>query len=239
MGVYSDLLAGAATIDMGGADGLSIGRHRALKAAIEALKDRQGDLDYPSGFDAINEVQSIAIYSGTVSGGTFTLTFNLKGIAAFTTAAIAHDANAATIIAAIDTASPASVGDGHIVCTGGPLTTTPLTVTYSGATVAGKNHGALTIDGTSLTGGGSAGAVTTTTEGQTKRTPWAALKLAGVIAGTPPVQGTSDTVTAATTPTTNPHYPDQDLIRALAHEAAVQDEIAGVETEILKAAKLA
>lgn len=238
MGVFSDLLAGMNTVDMGGADGLSIGRNRALKAGIEALKERQGDLDYPSGFDATDEVQSIAVYSGTVSGGTFTLAFVLADGSTFTTAAIAHSANAATIEAAIDTASPAAIGDGDIAVTGGPLTTTPLTLTYSGASVAGANHGEVVIDGALLTGGGTAGDESVTTEGQTKRTPWAALKVSGVIAGTPPTQGTSAAVTAATTPATNPYYPDQDLIRALAYEAAVDDNNADVETAILAAAKL-
>ena len=203
-----------------------------------------------------NEVQSVAIYNGTVSGGTFTLSFTLSTTESFTTAAIAHNANAATIQTAINTAA-ASVGgwtDGDIAITGGPLTTTPVTVTYSGQTVSKMNQSPLTINGASLTGGGTVGAVTTTTQGggtvgspgaatstingQSKRTAWAILKSIGVIAGNPPAQGTSAAVSGATTPDTNPHYPDQELIKALAEEAAIADDNIDVKTEILRAARL-
>ncbi len=117
----------------------------------------------------VDEVQSIAIYVGTVSGGDFTLTISLYGESPFTTAAIAYDAVAATIEAAIDTAAgiaaiPGFVA-GDIAVTGGPLTTTPVVLTFSGTSVDGANHGLTTIDGTGLTGGGSAGAITTTTNG--------------------------------------------------------------------------
>lgn len=82
------------------------------------------------------------------------------------------------------------------------------------------------------------GATSTTTHGQTKRTAWAILNLAGIISGTPPVHGTSAAVTAATNRHNNPYYPDQDTIRALAEEAAVLDANGDVKTEILKAVGL-
>ena len=132
----------------------------------------------------VNEAESIAVYGGTVDGGTFTLQFNLAGGVTFTTAGIAHNANAAIVQTAIDTASPVGIGDGHIVVAGGPLTTTPMTFTFSGASVAGANHGAIVVDGTSLTGGGSAGAVSQTTAGQAGRAAWEALQMAGIIGGT-------------------------------------------------------
>jgi len=243
LGIYSDLIAGAKSIDFGGADGISHGAQRAVASGIAALQARQGgDVDYPSGYAAVNEVQSIAIYSGTVSGGNFTLTVTLKDVPAFTTANIAHSANAATIEAAIDTAAAAASVPGFVASdisiSGGPLTTTPLTITYDGASVAGKNHAEIIINGAGLTGGGTAGDESVTTEGQTTRSALAVLFALGVLAGAPPVQDESGTVTAGTVNATNPAYPGEDVIRALAAEAAVQDRVAALETNIILAAGL-
>lgn len=116
-----------------------------------------------------NEVQSIAVYSGTVSGGTFTLTITFDNKETFTTAAIAYNANAATIETAIDVAATAAgITDwvnGDISVSGGDLTSAPVVLTFDGTSVAANNHSLTTIDGTLLTGGGSAGAVSTTTQG--------------------------------------------------------------------------
>lgn len=174
----------------------------------------------PAAYAAKNEVNNIAVYSGTVSGGTFTLTFLLRNGVTFTTAAIAFDAVAATIQTAIDTASPASVGDGHIVITGGPMTTTPLVITYSGASVAGQNHAQVTADGASLTGGGTMGAITTSVDGQTARNARAVLLNLGVVAdATPPAQG------ALTAPTKGANLLGVApwVIRELAQEVAFED----------------
>jgi hypothetical protein len=123
----------------------------------------------------IDEVQSIAAHVATVSGGTFALTINLT-LGTFTTAGIAYNANAATIETAIDVAATAAgiVGwtNGDISVAGGDLVTTPVTLTYDGASVASLNQGAVTIDGALLTGGGSAGAVTTTTAGNSPIASW-------------------------------------------------------------------
>lgn len=174
----------------------------------------------PAAYAVKDEVQSIAIYDGTVSGGDFTLTITLRNGATFTTAAIAFDANAATIEAAIDTASPASVGDGDIAVTGGPLTTDPVVLTFSGASVAGNNHALTTIDGTGLTGGGTAGEITATTEGQTVRNARAVLYNLGVIAdATPPAQG----LTTAPTKGDNLLGVPPWVVRELAQEVAFED----------------
>lgn len=236
MGIYTDFLNSATTIDI---ESPRVGSDKAIYRSIQALRDVQGDHDYPAAFDAIDEVQVIAIYSGTVSGGTFTLTFVLADGTTFTTAAIAHNANAATIEGAIDTAAAAASVPGFvagdIAVTGGPLTTTPLTFTYSGASVAGANHGEVVINGASLTGGGTAGDESVTTEGQTKRTAWAILNACGAITGTIPVQGEAPTdISAATNRENNAYLPDQHTLRALAHAAAVEDGNADVETEILR-----
>ena len=243
MGIYTDFLANATTVDTGGDDGISIGVDKVVTKAIESLQAMQGDRDYPAAYDAIDEVQSIAVYSGTVSGGTFTLTISLFGLDPFTTAAIAFDADAATIEAAIDTAAAAaSVPNfvaGDIAVTGGDLGSAPVVLTYSGDSVAGANHDEVVIDGTSLTGGGTAGDESVTTEGQSKRTSWAILNACGAIGGTIPVQGdTPDAITAATNRENNSLLPDQNTLRALAHAAAVEDGNAEVETEILRVLSL-
>jgi hypothetical protein len=71
---------------------------------------------------SVNEVQTLT-KSGTISGGTWTLT--TLGV---TTANIAWDATAAQVKAAIDTAIPGN----SITVAGGPIATTAFTVTYGG-----------------------------------------------------------------------------------------------------------
>jgi len=207
---------------------------------------------------AVDSVHTIPVYTGTVSGGTFTLTISLPGLAPITTAAIAYDANAATIEAAIDTAvtaagtvtgwtngditvaltgdltaNPAtltfdgtSVDDqtvpvttidgtsltgggsattivlttpghapvsgwsaGDISVAGGDLTTAPVTLTFDGTSVDELNHGLVVVNGSSLTGGGSAGAVTKTTAGQRARLGYGVLNTLGILTGTFPAEG--------------------------------------------------
>lgn len=91
------------------------------------------------------EVQTLT-KAGTISGGTFTLTFGGE-----TTAAIAHDANAAAVAAALNALS--TVFDaGGVTVTGGPFTgSTPFTVTFGD----GGNRAALTATTTELTGAGA------------------------------------------------------------------------------------
>lgn len=103
-----------------------------------------------------NEVQSVSVTNAT--GGTFTLTF-----AGQTTAPIAHNANAATVEAALEALSNLAPAD--VACAGGALGAAPVTVTFGGAYEA-ENVAQMTADGSSLTGGGSqAVAVTTPTSG--------------------------------------------------------------------------
>ncbi len=104
---------------------------------------------------AVNEVQLLT-KTGTISGGSYTITLDGK-----TTGAIAYDATAATTQAALD--ALANVETADIVVTGGPIGTGNVTFTFSGTNYAGRNAGALSIT-SSLTGGGSA-AFSTSTEG--------------------------------------------------------------------------
>lgn len=88
------------------------------------------------------EVQTLT-ESGTISGGTYTLTFDGE-----TTAAIAFDATAATVQAALEALD--TVGEDNIVVTGGPVHTTPLTITFQGELSGDRSQ--ITANVGSLTG---------------------------------------------------------------------------------------
>lgn len=234
MGVLADLLANASTVDT------SLPREasdRVFVRKINAILDRLGDPAYPTGLDtATNEVQTIAAMGGSPSAGTYTLTFTLFDGTTFTTAAIAYNANAATIQTAISVAAAPKVpgwATGHIAVTGGPLHTTLATFTYSGASVASKNHSALTIDGASITGG-TAGAVVTTVIGKPIRRALAALYVLGVLNGTVPAHG-STTVTTGVARGTLPRDLDEETVRQLADEAEKESAVTGLATAILTA----
>lgn len=92
---------------------------------------------------SIDQIDTISV-SGTVSGGTYTLS-----VGGQTTTALAFGASAATVKTALELLS--SVGSGNSTITGGALPTTPMVVTLIGP-AANQN---ITIDGTLLTGGGS------------------------------------------------------------------------------------
>jgi len=243
MGIFSDLLANATSID-------TVAPVTALdKVAIREVNRMvdDGDVDYPTAVAARNEVQTIEKFATDPTGGDFTLTFTLRNGETFTTAAIAYNASGATIEGAIDTAATAASitgwTNGDITVTGGTLLAAGATVvlTYDGASVISNNHVQATINGAGLTGGSLASpAQTTTTEGQTNRTSWAALEVFGVVAAANvPVQGVNPVAfTAPTNPGDNKKYPSQETIRALADEAAVEDLNIAVRTEILAAARL-
>ena len=88
------------------------------------------------------EVQTLT-ESGTISGGTYTITFNGQ-----TTAAIAYNATAATVQAALEALS--NVVPGDIAVTGGPVDTAALTLTFYGNLIGNVNQ--VTVDTTNLTG---------------------------------------------------------------------------------------
>jgi hypothetical protein len=120
-------------------------------------------------FLGTNEVQSIAPYQGTVNGGTFTLTINLASGKTFTTAALAYNASAGTIQAAVDSAAIANVPtyvSGDIAVSGTGLTSgTGVKFTFSGKSVKWTNQPMLTVDGSNLTGGGTFGFIRELTAG--------------------------------------------------------------------------
>lgn len=200
--------------------------------------NRLGDPEYPSGMSAVNEVQNIAIHVGTVSGGTFTLTFTLHGGVTFTTGAIAHSAVAATIQTAINVAAaPVVPGwtNGDIVITGGPLTTTPLVITYSGNSVKQKNHSPVTGDGASLTGGGTLGAITTSAIGQPTRTAYSALIVMGILSAPAPAHGATATIVVQNARGSFPHNLDEQTVRDIVHQVGVEESNQGLTDAILAA----
>lgn len=99
------------------------------------------------------EVQSVTITGGP-TGGTFTLTYE-----GGTTAAIAYNASAATVRAALEALPAVSPGDVTVTGVAGG----PYTVTFTGG---GGDIAQMTASGASLTGGTSPGVtVATTTAG--------------------------------------------------------------------------
>lgn len=97
-----------------------------------------------AGSGTTNEVQTVYA-SGTVSGGTFTITY-----AGQTTSAIAFDATPATVQTALEALSNVLVGDVVVTGTAGVL--------YKlawGGSLAGTDVAAVTIGNGSITGGGS------------------------------------------------------------------------------------
>lgn len=103
-----------------------------------------------------NEIQTITA-SGTVSGGTYTLTF--KGE---TTSALNHDANNAAILAALN-ALP-NIDSGDVVIGGGALPTTPVTITFGGK-YASVDVPLIVVDDALLTGSTPAYGIAETTPG--------------------------------------------------------------------------
>ncbi len=103
-----------------------------------------------------DEGQTLA-KTGTVSGGTYFI--EASGVLDDDTDPIAYNANAAAIQAAIDAVADPDLG---IVVTGGPVSTTPVVITFNGP--VGANVDLLVVDDTAITGGGTL-AITESTAG--------------------------------------------------------------------------
>lgn len=124
-------------------------------------------------FNGTDKVQSLSM-TGPPSSGTFTAT-----VLGQTTTAIAYNATAATVQAALVALS--SVGTGNVICAGGPLPGTPVSVTFTD--LLGKSNTPAVTTTDSLTGGSSS--VSTTTAGV------APAPTISLLANTPLVWGTS------------------------------------------------
>lgn len=207
------------------------GLQRILHRYMDRLIAAQGDPGYISRDAVTDEIQTIAVHVATVSGGTFTLTVKVFNGETATTGNIAFDANAATIETAIDTALNGVITgwtDGDITVAGGDLNSAPVTLTYDGASVAAQKHFDVVIDGTNLTGGGSAGAVITFTNGQPNRPALGMLNLIGAINDSQPI-GTlpSDSDYNEANPGSLHLNPPEIFLQLLADEAGIEVGIVG------------
>lgn len=113
------------------------------------------------GAAAVDEVQVVATYARAPTGGTYTLTFDdgVDAACPITTAAIAYNANAATIETAVDVAFSATAytawANTHISVSesaAAGISDGTVTLTFDGASVDNKDWLTTIIDGASLTG---------------------------------------------------------------------------------------
>lgn len=151
MGVYTDLIAAAASWDAS-ADTVATGR--VITKQIEVFRERQGDPEYPAGFSAVDEVHLIDPFSNSNGSGTFTLTFDLEGYAPFTTDPISIAAQLSvwnTEILDAGQAAGVPLEAGDIAATGDRLITGSATITYTGDVVGGKAHELVSIDLSNIT----------------------------------------------------------------------------------------
>jgi len=108
----------------------------------------------PAGTQEVNTITA----TGTVTGGTFTITYNSQ-----TTATIAWNASASDVQAALEALS--NVAPGDVIVTGGPFPDAPLVITFGG-TLNGLPTGApVTVTTAGLTGTTPGASVTRTTTG--------------------------------------------------------------------------
>lgn len=121
-----------------------------LASSVQLLT-LKADQDMTLTTNGTDEVQTLST-TGTVTAGTFTITYSGQ-----TTAAIAWNASAATVQAALVALS--NIGPTDVVATGGPLPATPVVLTF-GDSLGNTNVAAITTTDT-LTGGATAVATTT------------------------------------------------------------------------------
>jgi hypothetical protein len=231
MTVFADLLANAVSFDK------DAPIHSLDRAIVNDINEEiaRGDVALPAaGFDAVNEVQTLA--ASGASAGTFTITVEINDTNV-TTAAIAFNANPAAIETAIDTAAAGVPGftAGDISASGaGTAQLNDTVLTYDGASVAGKIQRLSSVDGTGLTGGGSE-AFAETTPGHGQRNVWAIFEALSLVdfGGTVPAQGSLPTLTKTLNKSTT--RLGERTLRALALEADMQHEAAGLEALLLDA----
>lgn len=111
-GNYGWIQTEGVVINAGSAAGVAAGEPVAVSTASNGQFTAPGT----------NEVQTITP-GGTITGGTWNITFN-----GYTTSNLAYNATAAQVQAALE-ALP-SIGTGNILVTGGPLTSGPFTLTF-------------------------------------------------------------------------------------------------------------
>ena len=222
MGIYTDLATGSSTIK---AAKPRVGLGRASAEALLAQAEKF-DPTIASDYAAQDEVQTIPEQTDAGAGDTYTLNIVIPKIAInITTAAIAYDATAATIEAAIDTAATAAtwtdwtnadisvaeensagLDDGYI------------TLTFDGDSVTERGVEVIVLTATGFT---KSGVSARTTGGQTDRKATMALFYLGVVTGT--LQDSVEAPSDWTKPAALVKRPRYGLIKDLAHQAAVED----------------
>jgi hypothetical protein len=234
MGLYADFIAASTVIDK------TDPQHGPPRTAYNELLKHQARLDQPvpTAFGEIDEIQVINAFTATVSGGNFTITIVDELGTSHTTANILWNAAAATIETAIDVKMTADSytgwtnGDIAVTLTGN-LSANAATLTYSGNSVDAKNMGQATVANVDLSGGGTVNGSSTTTHGQTKRLAWAVMWAHGLIAA-PPVQGQllSPAALQTTREATSAHWPNAALRKALAWQAAIDDNLPALRAQL-------
>ena len=99
-------------------------------------------ITYPG---TLNDIQTIST-TGIPTGGTFTVLFGGQ-----TSGTIAYNASAATLQTALNAMS--SIGASGVTCYGGPLTTAPIVIVFTGTGLSSLLQPLITLGTNSLTGG--------------------------------------------------------------------------------------
>jgi len=203
----------------------AVATKRVLKRYIENLEARVGDPAYINEVAANNEVNAIAQHIPTVSAGTYDLTFETFIGETFSVTGIAFNATPATVKTGINSAANGVVTgwvDNDISVGGAALSAGEMLFTFMGS--VGSQRLALTIiDGSNLTGGGSAGLVTVPNFGRPNRPAAAVAKLIGLINFAHPI-GTLplDTEYADAKPGDLYLNPDELVLKMLATEIGIE-----------------
>jgi hypothetical protein len=109
-----------------------------------------------------NNVQTLT--AGTATGGTLVLKF-WDGIQTITVSGVPFNVTAAALDTSFEAAlAAAGYAASQVTVGGGPLNTTPITITFNGTQTAARPFALMTVDSTGLTGG-TGPAVTNTTPG--------------------------------------------------------------------------
>ena len=152
---------------------------------------------------AIDEVTDIATHLTTTSGGNYTLTVNATvNSITYTTANIVYNATAATIEAALDTASPATVVDGDVaVAEAGSVGLSDGNCSFTCSGNLAEVPVLITIADVDLTGSGAGvGAVTRTADGHADRNCYQALFEMNIVDGAGNDAGESPSMTLPVNP---------------------------------------
>ena len=230
MGIFSDELANTTSFDAAKPiDGV----HRCITREVNSLAETV-DLARASAYNAANAVHTINADTVDHTGGDFILNMhiNIDGtVYHFATDAIAFDATAAEIEAAIDLAADGVVpgfeaGDISAAAVSTDLQGGNITLTFDGASVAGSGQPVTTMTDSRTGGTSPATLVAKTTHGNATREAMAALISTSTVIGSAPTAGSNPSWTAGNRALGRMLH--RDTIRALARDAAIADYNDGI-----------